>query len=102
LFPLHCASEQQLPGTQALPFPPGQQMSPGLAHGEATVVQALETHVLLVVLQIVDTPYVASFWQSASVLQPPQNCGVTRPQIPPLQSESAWQFPGMQAPALQM
>jgi hypothetical protein len=35
-------------------------------------------------------------------MQPPQNCAVTSPQMPPLQSPSVRQLPGTQTPALQM
>jgi hypothetical protein len=100
--PLHWVSEQQLPVIQAFPPVPGQQMSPELEQAAPTVVQALETHFLVAVSQMVAGPYDASLWHCASVVQPPQNCAVTRPQIPPLQSVSVRQLPGTQLPALQM
>jgi hypothetical protein len=49
-----------LPGTHVSPLAPWQQMSAALEQAVATAVQALVTHFMLAVSQIVDGPYVAS------------------------------------------
>src|SRR5579863_4442886 len=101
LVPPHWVSEQQLPGTQEFPPAPGQQMSLGLEQTAPTVEHAAVAHLWVAVSQRNVGPYEVSAWHWESVVQLPQNCGVTRPQIPPLQSASVRQLPGTQLPCLQ-
>jgi hypothetical protein len=104
-LPAQSAFVQQLPGTQALPTPPldAQQKSAGLTHAVLGVVQLAATHVPLVVLQMVDGPYVGSAWHWLSAVHAPQVLALVAPQSwPAVQSVSEWQLPGTQLPALQM
>lgn len=74
---------QQLPGTQALPLPLGQQKSAGLTQAWSAVVHVEDTQREVDVLQMKLGPYVGSVWHWLSSAQPPQALAAVTPQICP-------------------